>query len=131
MGCPRCRPGSPPLHTIGVTMPIGGGPPAQPPNRVLSSAEQQRICDALADLGTRIVWVDSLEQVSFDPDSGHTPSDYGVIMTLGGIDRQKSGEAVVHAMLYVNNMNGIQMKHLLVQNHGAWTITDVVLEGMS
>jgi len=69
-----------------------------------------------------MVWVDSFEQVSFDPDCshGHILGDGGVIMTLGGIDQQKRGEAVVRAGLYVNYRNGIQMESVLQKGRGAW-----------
>ena len=111
------------LYIIRATNDAAGDPSAQQSNSVvLSAALQQGITAALADLPTRIRWVDRFEQVSLDGKAGFV-SDKGVIITLGNIKYKNSDKVLVPASIYVASLAAGGRTYLVEKKDAVWVVT--------
>jgi hypothetical protein len=89
---------------------------------ILSETVQLGIISALDNLPTSVVWVDSSDQVSLDPDTDFV-SDEGVIITFGNIKYKNSGKALVAASIYVARLAAGGKTYILEKKDCIWTIT--------
>jgi len=89
---------------------------------VLSETVQQNITNALSNLPTTIIWVDSFDQVSIDPNTG-VVDDKGVIITLGNIQYENNDRALLSANIYVANLAAGGKTYVLEKKDGVWVIT--------
>lgn len=113
----------PTLYIIRATDDPVGDPSLRQSNSVVISATVQlSVTSAFANLPTTMIWVDSSDQVSLDPDTGLV-SDEGVIITLGNIKYKNNGKALVAASIYVARLAAGGKTYILEKKDGIWTIT--------
>lgn len=89
---------------------------------ILSQVLQMNIAAQLADLPSRIVWVDSRDQVGFDEPGGFA-KDKGVHITLGNIRFEGDRKAFVPASIYVALLAAGGRTYVVEEAAGKWTIT--------
>jgi hypothetical protein len=89
---------------------------------VLSEEVQAAITSQLADLPTELIWVDTFEDVTLNPDMGEVP-DGGAIIQLGNIHPQDDGSAQVSGSIYVANLAAGGKTYVLEQSDGNWEVT--------
>lgn len=113
----------PALYIVRATNDSAGDPSLGPSEPVLlSETVQEGISDALADLPTTVIWVDSFNQVKLDPAGGFV-SNKGVIITLGNINYENKDKALVSASIYVANLAAGGKTYILEKQNGIWAIT--------
>lgn len=88
----------------------------------LSEEVQEGVTAALGDLPSEIVWIDSREDVEFDPNTGAL-ADGGVIVTVGNIQRQDGGEVQVAGSIYVAGLAAGGKTYVLQEQDGQWVVT--------
>jgi hypothetical protein len=101
---------------------FGPSPTELPEPEPLSEAVQNGIEQAMADLPTRIVWVDNAQQVPRDETTG-APADKGAIVTLGHIYFQKDGSAHVQGSIVFAPLVGGGRTYVVEQVDGTWQVT--------
>lgn len=113
----------PTLYIVRATNDSAGDPSLQPSEPVLlSETVQEGITDALADLPTTVIWVDSFNQVKLDPAGGFV-SNEGVIITLGNIHYENKDKALVSGSIYVANLAAGGKTYVLEKQNDIWSIT--------
>lgn len=105
----------PVIYILRATNDKAGDPLAPSSDSViLSQALQESIAAELADLPSRIVWVDSRDQVRFDERA---------IITLGNIRFEGDRKAFVPASIYVAPLAAGGQTYVVEKEEGKWTIT--------
>ncbi len=111
------------IYIIRATNDAAGDPSLQKSNSiVLSKYVQDGLSTALADLPSKIVWVDSFDQVKIDQDT-RSVVDHGVIITLGNITFQNNAKALVPGSIYIASLAAGGRTYILEKQAGVWTIT--------
>ena len=113
----------PTLYLVRTTDDSVGDPEAgrSEPER-LPEEVQDGIRQALADLPTRIVWVDDRDQVPLDPNTGAVPGG-GAIVTLGNLHPQDDGSVHVAGSIYVAMLAAGGQTFVVEQVEGSWQVT--------
>ena len=88
---------------------------------ILSDTIQKAITNELADLPTKVVWVDSFDQVELNSDS--TVRGGGVIFTLGNIKVENSDKVLVSASIYFASLGSGGKTYIVEKIDGVWTVT--------
>ena len=110
------------LYIIRYTNDKAGDPAIQSSESVLlSESVQSEITTALQDLPTKVVWVDTREDVELDP-QGDSVTDNGAMITLGNMHLQEDGSIHVAGSIYVANLAAGGQTYILKQMDGVWTI---------
>ena len=91
--------------------------PKAVPETVRAGIEQ-----ALADLPTRIAWVDDLDDVPRDPTT-RAIADGGAQVILGNVHWQKDGSALVSGSIYIAPLAAGGQTYVVEQVDGAWAVT--------
>jgi hypothetical protein len=113
----------PTLYLIRATDDAAGDPSRPQSNSVvLSEPIQQGIAAALADLPTKVIWVDNIDQVSLDADTGQV-SDKGRVITLGNNNPQNADKVLVSASIYVANLAVGGGTYVVELKDGLWMTT--------
>jgi hypothetical protein len=113
----------PTLYLVRTTDDSVGDPDAgrSEPER-LPEAVQSGVSQALADMPTRIVWVDERDQVPLNPNT-NAVIDGGAIITLGNVHPQDDGSAHVAGSIYVAMLAAGGRTYVVEQVDGAWEVT--------
>lgn len=111
------------LYIIRATNDAAGNPSLQDSLSVaLSETVQTGITQALADLPSEVVWVDSFDVVELDEQTSQV-IDGGVIITLGNIQFENSDKALVPGSIYVANLAGGGATYVVERKDGEWMVT--------
>lgn len=87
----------------------------------LSTAIQQGITQALADLSSQIVWVDRTKDVPLGSDTSRVRND-GVIIEVGAITFDGM-HAFVPGSIYVANLAAGGTTYIVEQQYGEWIVS--------
>jgi hypothetical protein len=110
------------VYILSQTDDAAGDPAlATPESEMLTPEVQEEITAALSDLPSTIIWIDSRDMLQFD-ENGRI-ADGGVLITLGNIHRQESGEAHVAGSIYVASLAAGGKTYILENQNGTWAIT--------
>jgi hypothetical protein len=90
-------------------------------SETLSPEVQEGISATLSDLSSTIIWIDSRDELELDENGSIV--DGGVLITLGNIHRQESGEAHVAGSIYVANLAAGGQTYILERQGDGWVIT--------
>ncbi len=113
----------PTLYILRATNDAAGDPSIQQSDSVLLAENvQQEIVATLADLPTKVIWVDRSDQIGIDAKTGRL-QDNGVILTLGNIKYENRDKALVSASIYVANLAAGGKTYIVEKKNGVWTVT--------
>ena len=119
------------LYIIRSTDDTAGDPSLQDSRTVvLSETVQSGITQAMADLPSEVVWVNSDEVVEFDEKTGYIP-DGGVIITLGNIQFEDSNKALVPGSILVARGAAGGAAYVVERKDGRWIVTGKIGEWIS
>jgi len=90
--------------------------------KALPEAVRAGIEQAVADLPTRIAWIDDLDDLPRDP-ATQAIADGGAQVILGNIHFQKDGSALVSSSIYVGPLVAGGQTYVVEQVDGAWQVT--------
>ena len=91
-------------------------------SQILSNEVQAGITSALADLPSRIVWVENFEDVPRDPETGSVVGG-GVIITLGNIQMESRDKVLVPGSIYIANLAAGGATYVVEKEDGQWVVT--------
>lgn len=89
----------------------------------LEQAIQTGLATRLEDLPAKIVWIETRETATLDPQTGAVENGQGAIITLGNIHPQEDGTLHVPASLYFASTGGTGKTYILTKIDGTWQIT--------
>lgn len=92
---------------------------------VLSAGVQDGIAQALADLPTELVWIDSWDEVEIGGETGLVDGGDGAIVTLGNLHPQDDGTLQVPVGMTCGGLCGTGMTYVLAEVDGSWQVTGV------
>ena len=106
------------LTSDGITVPeeIKSDP------KLLPEAVRAGIEQALADLPTRIVWVDDIEDVPRDA-ATQAVAERGAFVTVGNVYLQKDGSAHVSSSILIAPLAAGGQTYVIERVDGAWQVT--------
>jgi hypothetical protein len=114
----------PTLYIIRNTDDRAGNPSGQPSKSVLiSQIGQSTIVTELADLPTKIVWIDTFGDAEFENIPGFMVKGGGAIIRLGNIYPQADGSVHVAGSIYIADTGAGGTTYILEKTGGVWTIT--------
>jgi hypothetical protein len=94
----------------------------QPESHLPSEQVQSAVVTALDDLPAEFIWIENLDEVPLDSDTGGVEGN-GAIITLGRNDLQEDGSVHIVASLYFASLGGTGMTYIVEQINGIWKIT--------
>ncbi|MBI5932923.1 MAG: hypothetical protein HY867_04385 [Chloroflexi bacterium] len=110
------------LYIVRATDDAAGDPSMERSDTaILSDTIQKAITNELADLPTKVVWVDNFDQVELNSDS--MVRGEGVILTLGNIKVTNSAEVLVSASIYFASLGAGGRTYIVEKINGVWTVT--------
>ena len=119
------------LYIIRSTDDTAGDPSLQDSRSVvLSETVQSGITQALADLPSEVVWVNSFDVVEFDEKTGYV-LDGGVIITLGNVQFEDSNKALVPGSILVASGAAGGATYVVERKEGRWIVTGKIGEWIS
>jgi len=89
---------------------------------VLAESVQTAIVAALYDLPAEFRWVDKFAGVPIDSETGVVEGS-GAVVTLGNIQFQEDGSALVSAKIYIANLAAGGLTYVVKKVGGVWKIT--------
>jgi len=95
---------------------------AQSESKALPETVRAGIEQAVADLPTRIVWIDDLDDLPRDP-ATQAIADRGAQLILGNVHFQKDGSALVSSSIYIAPLAAGGQTYVLELVDGAWAVT--------
>jgi ABC-2 type transport system permease protein len=101
---------------------VGDPDAPQAESRALPESVQSAMVAALDDLSVEFLWVDDADEVPRDGDTGAVAGG-GAIVTLGNIQFQEDGSALVSAKLYFSMPGATGKTYVLEQVDGTWQVT--------
>jgi hypothetical protein len=111
------------LYVIRATDDAAGDPMSERSESVrLPETLQAAITEALSDLPTEIIWIDSRDEVPLDEER-HAVIDGGAVITVGNIALQEDGTIQVAGSIWVAMLAAGGQTYVLEQVDGLWTIT--------
>jgi len=112
----------PVIYILSETSDAAGDPSAAgSESRALPAEVQDGVSAALSDLPSTLIWVADRGQVALNDDG--SVADGGVIITLGNIHTQESGEVHIAGSIYIGNLAAGEQTYVLEEQDGAWAIT--------
>lgn len=113
----------PRLYVVGTTDDSAGDPETEEEDATaIASDVRDRVTSQLADLPTEIIWVETRDEVTLDPDSGAVV-DEGAIIVLGNIHPEEAAVVHVPASIYVAGLAAGGQTYVVEEVEGMWTIT--------
>jgi hypothetical protein len=93
---------------------------------VLSADVQAGVEQALSDLPTELVWIDSWDEVEIGGETGLVDGGEGAILTLGNLHPQADSTLQVPVGMTCGGLCGTGMTYVLEEVDGSWQVTDIV-----
>jgi hypothetical protein len=93
---------------------------ASPPV-ILPDATQDTVTTLLADLPSRVVWVNDFDDVAREPDTDHVANE-GVIIQLGNVKFDGETRALVPGSIYIANMAAGGATYIVEQQGSQWVV---------